>query len=208
LVVLKCSFEKSYALEVRIEFLDPILAEISGEKEVVAITFDPCEGGKYGPIFRFVNFGDGGRLACSDWRCGGPQPAMVPFLVANMKEAGLLAAKAKSAVPLKMIPVGLKGPVAPTALGTVTTSATVPPAPVYRVEVPVPSLLTHQGLAAPRASPKDFSGANRRLPLSHLHWRVGKYLIPGSPGHNAGRAPSLEQPIAPRPPGTESLLST
>src|SRR5580698_3847611 len=87
---------------------------------------------------------------------GGPQPEMVPFLVAKMKSAGLPAAKAKSALPLNTIPVGLEGLDAPAALGTVTTNGTVLPAPEYRVDVPVPALLAHQGVEAPRASPHAF----------------------------------------------------
>src|SRR3569833_428843 len=84
---------------------------------------------------------------------GGPQPAMVPFLVAKMNAAGLPAAKAKSAVPLNTLPVGTEGPATPCAVGIVTTRGTVTPAPLYNVEVPVPPLFTHQGLAAPRARP-------------------------------------------------------
>src|SRR5580658_2121047 len=87
---------------------------------------------------------------------GGPKPAMVPFLVAKMNDAGLFAASVKSVEPLKTMPVGAEGPATPLALGTVTTRATVVPAPVYKVEVPVPALLTHHGDAAPRASPHAF----------------------------------------------------
>src|SRR5271167_1238763 len=87
---------------------------------------------------------------------GGPHAEIVPFLVAKMNAAGLLAAKAKSAVPLKMMPVGLEGPFAPAALGTVTTRGIVAPPPLYNVEVAVPSLFTHQGLDAPRARPQGF----------------------------------------------------
>src|SRR5271156_832014 len=87
---------------------------------------------------------------------GGPQPAIVPFFVAKINDAGLFAAKSKSLLPLNIIPVGPDGPFAPAALGTVTTSGVMAPAPLYKVEVPVPSLFTHQGLAAPRARPQAF----------------------------------------------------
>src|ERR1700723_2321252 len=87
---------------------------------------------------------------------GGPQPEIVPFFVAKMNAAGLFVAKAKSVVPLKIIPVGLDGPFTPAAFGTVTTSGVIAPAPLYKVEVPVPALFTHQGLAAPRARPQAF----------------------------------------------------
>src|SRR5579863_2703750 len=87
---------------------------------------------------------------------GGPQPDMVPLLVAKMKSAGLLGANAKSAVPLNTIPVGEEGVVTPFAFGTVTTRGTTAPPPVYRVAVPVPALLGHQGVDAPRASPHGF----------------------------------------------------
>src|SRR5579863_4056588 len=87
---------------------------------------------------------------------GGPHPDMVPSLVAKMKSAGLLGANAKSAVPLKTIPLGDEGAVTPSALGTVTTKGTTAPAPVYRVAVPVPELLGHHGVDAPRASPQGF----------------------------------------------------
>src|ERR1700733_7188846 len=87
---------------------------------------------------------------------GGPQPAMVPFLVAKMNEAGLFAASAKSVEPLKTMPVGAEAPGTPLAFGMATTSFTVAPAPVYKVEVPVPALFTHHGDDAPRASPHAF----------------------------------------------------
>src|SRR5258708_4803604 len=87
---------------------------------------------------------------------GGPQPEIVPFAVAKMKTAGLPGAKAKSAVPLKTNPFGLEGLDAPLALGMVTTNGTVPPPPVYKVDVPVPALFSHQGVDAPRASPQEF----------------------------------------------------
>src|SRR6185437_495616 len=87
---------------------------------------------------------------------GGPQPAIVPSRVAKMNTAGLPAAKAKSALPLNIIPVGWDGPATPCALGMVTISGTAPPAPLYRVDVPVPALFTHHGDEAPRDRPQAF----------------------------------------------------
>src|SRR5258707_13708051 len=84
------------------------------------------------------------------------QPAIVPFFVAKMNNAGALGARAKSAVPLKIIPVGVEGVVTPAAFRMVTTRGTVTPAPVYRVAVPVAPLFDHQGVDAPRAIPHGF----------------------------------------------------
>jgi hypothetical protein len=88
---------------------------------------------------------------------------MVPFNVAKINEAGAGVLPGtlviiKSVVPLKTIPVGAEAPFAPGALGTVTGDggATIVPVPVYRVEVPVPALFTHQGLEALRARPQAF----------------------------------------------------
>src|ERR1700677_5083158 len=88
---------------------------------------------------------------------------MVPLVVAKMKSAGVGALPGtllimKSVVPLKMIPVGEETPLALVTLGTTTGDggAAMAPVPEYRVEVPVPALLTHQGLDALRASPQAF----------------------------------------------------
>jgi len=123
--------------EILIEDLDLILAEVRRQQKVSAVA-------------TFVMAVD---FPATTGVAGGPQPAMVPFRVAKMNAAGLLAARAKSAVPLNIMPVGTEGPATPCAFGIVTTRGTVAPAPVYKVEVPVPPLLTHQGLDAPRATP-------------------------------------------------------
>src|SRR6266536_1785800 len=76
------------------------------------------------------------------------QPEMVPSSVTKMKRAA-----PKSEPPLKTIPVGADGGTPPTGGGTVTTSASFWPAPLYSVETPVPLSATHQGLVALRARP-------------------------------------------------------
>src|ERR1700736_4212854 len=73
-----------------------------------------------------------------------------------MKVAGFRGARAKSAVPLKIMPVGTEEPGTPLVFGTTTTSGTVSPAPLYKVETPVPPSFTHHGLEAPRARPHAF----------------------------------------------------
>src|SRR5271154_1426094 len=106
---------------------------------------------------------------------GGPQPAIVPFLVAKMKAAGLLAASAKSVVPLKIIPVGLDGPSTPLALGMVTSSGTVAPAPENSDAVPVLSLFVHQGDEALRASPQGFfkfGSTSTVVPSAFAGWEI------------------------------------
>jgi hypothetical protein len=61
----------------------------------------------------------------------------------------------------------------PCAFGTVTTRAAVTPAPEYNVEVPVPALFTHHGVAAPRASPQVFLrcvSTVTAVPLAFAGW--------------------------------------
>src|SRR5271155_3153789 len=85
---------------------------------------------------------------------GGPQPAVVP---------------------LKIIPVGLEGPSTPLALGMVTSSGTVAPAPENSDAVPVLSLFVHQGDEALRASPQGFfkfGSTSTVVPSAFAGWEI------------------------------------
>jgi hypothetical protein len=91
----------------------------------------------------------------------GFQPEMVPSSVENRKSPGLPGATRKVPVPLKTVPVGAAGGVPPAGGGMVTTSGLATgnnwPAPLYRVEVPVALLATHNGLVALAEMPHGFT---------------------------------------------------
>src|SRR5689334_205958 len=78
-------------------------------------------------------------------------PDTVPSSVAKMNVATACVAPlltAKSCVPLKMLPVGVAGPVDPTGPGTVTTIADGVPTVLYSVLRPVPPSESQNGLPA------------------------------------------------------------
>src|SRR5271167_2896740 len=79
MVIEKCLRAELHTLEAAVEYLDPFLAEIRGQKEMLAVFLDPSEAHENGAVPRLVDFGDGGRLsfaarAGAD-RCRGRSPA-------------------------------------------------------------------------------------------------------------------------------------
>src|SRR5512147_26190 len=94
------------------------------------------------------------------------QPEIVPSSVTNRKRAVLPGTSSKPVVPLKTVPVGTPGSL-PVAGGTVTTSDCATPAPLYRVESPVPLSAAHHGVVELRERPQGltrFGSVNVAMP--------------------------------------------
>src|SRR5258708_18979241 len=82
-----------HALEMPVEFLNAVLTEVRGEKEMAAFRLDPGQPHEDRAILRFIDLVQSGRLAGSRNRCCRRAPTGDRAVLGCKNESGWIAAR-------------------------------------------------------------------------------------------------------------------